>query len=85
MDFCEDGEGGGEASVAYGEPGIGASGWPRGYESGPPLVFELERRCSLLVVDFLDNCCFLLEEGLVVLDCDAFTEKLRVVDCERRD
>lgn len=51
----EEGLGGGEASVAYGEPGIGASGCPRSYDNGdtdaefgPNLSLDIERRSDCL-------------------------------------
>lgn len=66
------GDGGGDASVAYGEPGMGARGCPRSYARGElDFSFEAERLRVLV-----------LDEELWLGWGEMFDG--RVVDCERR-
>lgn len=74
-----------DASETYGDPGMGASGCPRGYAKGPPLDVVPDRTCSLLAAGRRGDV-FLLEPELGAgLAAGVVREgELRVADCERR-
>ncbi len=85
-----DGLEGGDASVAYGDPGIGASGCPRSYASGetlddPGLYFspDTERLRTCLPDRAGLGCGEGFGEG-DLLDVDPLGEVVgREVDCDR--